>query len=118
MTTAETPTNQFGFKFISDEEVPDPPQARDKDKERWEAVKIVLEENPGKWLMAKEYPSAQGAQTKASQVNNNTTKIFPAAEGWEARTKVLRKKNPKTDDDGASELYLRYSPVAEEATAE
>jgi hypothetical protein len=111
MTTNDVaPTSQFGFEFIDETEVPDAPQKRDVDKERWEAVKMILEDKPGQWLKAKEYETAQGAQTKASQINNGSTKIFPSEKGWEARVKVTKKADPKEDDKGNSVLYLRYNP--------
>jgi len=113
--TEVAPSNQFGFEFIDDDKVPDAPQKRDIDKDRWQAVKVILVDKPGKWLKAKEYESAQGAQTKASQINNNSTKIFPADKGWEARTEVVRKADPKKDDKGASVLYLCFNGTKDDA---
>lgn len=121
MTATQVP-NAYGISFVTEEDVPAPPRPRSTDTERWAAVKLLLEENPGQWAKVKDdYDSAQGAQSKSSQINGGNTKDFPASEGWEARHKVTRK--PVTDDKGvvvdkgASELYLRFVPKPKDEAA-
>lgn len=120
MTEVTQTPNSFGISFVKPDDVPPPPRPRSTDTERWAAAKLLLEENPGQWACVKnDYDSAQGAQSKSSQINGGNTKDFPAADGWEARHKVTRK--PVTDadgnvtDKGASELYLRFVPKADNA---
>lgn len=120
MTETAQVQNSFGISFVKPDDVPPPPRPRSTDADRWAAAKLLLEENPGQWALVKnDYDSAQGAQSKSSQINGGNTKDFPASEGWEARHKVTRK--PVTDDKGvvvdkgASELYLRFVPKADDA---
>jgi hypothetical protein len=115
MTEVTQIPNAHGITFVSEDKVPPAPRPRTTDTERWATAKLLLEENPGQWACVKnDYDSAQGAQSKSSQINNNNTKDFPADKGWEARHEVTRK--PVTDDKGivtdrgASALYLRFNP--------
>lgn len=117
MTEATQIPNKYGIAFVPDDKVPAPPRPRSTDTERWAYVKTLLEESPGHWACVKDdYDSAQGAQSKSSQINGGNTKDFPAKDGWEARHEVTRK--PVTDesgtvkDKGASSLYLRFNPKA------
>lgn len=110
LTNSET-AKQFGFKFVSGDEVPPPPREREQDTERWNAVKVFLKETPaahGQWAMIKEYSKAGTAAAKASRINNDYEKAFPKSEGWEARSQITVKK---TDNDpGKSELFIRFVP--------
>lgn len=110
LSASET-AKQFGFKFVDESDVPPPPRKRDADPERWQAVKTVLTADPrarGVWVMIKEFDKAGGAQAKASRINGDNEKLFPVAEGWEARSKTTVEK---TDTEpGKSELYVRYNP--------
>lgn len=120
-TETTSPKNAFGFVFIEEDKVPPPPRKRDVDTERWATLKLLLEEHPNKWVLAKEYDSAQGAQSKASQINNDNTKEFLASEGWEARSEVNRKVGKNGENDkGISSLYLCFKGEAKapEADAE
>lgn len=105
---------QFGFKFVSGDDVPPPPRERESDTERWNAIKVLLKDNPatyGQWLIVKEYDKAGTAQAKASRINNDYEKSFPKAEGWEARSLITRKKGENGENDpGTSTLYLRFNP--------
>lgn len=113
LTQSES-AKEFGFKFVSGEDVPPPPRERESDTERWNAIKVLLKDNPaahGQWLTVKEYSKAGTAQAKASRINNDYEKSFPKAEGWEARSLVTRKKGENGEEDpGTSTLYLRYNP--------
>lgn len=106
--------SQFGFKFVSPEEVPPPPRKKDTDTERWNAIKVLLKDNPatyGQWLIVKEFDVAGSAPSMASRINGGLVKNFPGEEGWEARSLVTRKKGDNGKDDaGTSTLYLRYNP--------
>jgi hypothetical protein len=108
--TSETAL-KFGFKFVTDDQVPPPPRKRDADPERWSAVQAVLKSDPrahGQWAMIKEFDKAGSAQAKASRINGDNEKLFPVAEGWEARSVTTVEK---TDTEpGKSELYVRYNP--------
>lgn len=111
---ASETAKQFGFKFVKPDEVPPPPRKKDTDTERWNKIKVLLKDNPvtyGQWLIVKEFDVAGSAPSMASRINNDLMKNFPTSEGWEARSKVIRKKGENGEDDtGASELYLRYNP--------
>lgn len=113
LATSES-AQEFGFKFVSGDDVPPPPRERESDTERWNAIKVLLKDNPaahGQWLTVKEYAKAGTAQAKASRINNDYEKSFPKSEGWEARSLVTRKKGENGEDDpGTSTLYLRYNP--------
>lgn len=113
LTQSES-AKEFGFKFVSGEDVPPPPRERESDTERWNAIKVLLKDNPaalGQWLTVKEYNKAGTAQAKASRINNDYEKSFPKVEGWEARSLVTRKKGENGEEDpGTSTLYLRYNP--------
>lgn len=100
---------QFGFKFVSGEDVPPPPRKKETDTERWNTVKLFLKDNEaahGQWAMIKLCDKAGSAPSLASRINNDQVKTFPVVEGWEARSKVTRKKTD--NDEGESELYIRY----------
>lgn len=109
---ASEAAKEFGFEFVSGDDVPPPPRKRETDTDRWNAIKVLLKDNPaahGQWLAVKEMDTAGGAQAKASRINNDYEKSFPKAEGWEARSKVTEKKDET--NPGKSVLYLRFNPA-------
>jgi hypothetical protein len=111
---ASDTAQQFGFKLVSADDVPPPPRKKDTDTERWNAIKVLLKDNPaahGQWLIVKEFEVAGSAPSMASRINGDLVKTFPTSEGWEARSLVTRKKGENgKDDTGASTLYLRFNP--------
>lgn len=115
LATSES-AKQFGFKFVKPDDVPPPPRKKDTDTERWNAIKVLLKDNPstfGQWLIVKEFEVAGSAPSMASRINGDLVKSFPTAEGWEARSLVTRKKGENgKEDTGSSTLYLRYNPSA------
>ena len=89
----------FDVEFISDEAVPEAPRKNDRDDERWQFVKDLLNGNPGQWLKAKVFDSDVSAGQKASNINGGKNKMFPA-ETFEARYDRDKEK-------GTSTLFLR-----------
>lgn len=85
----------FDVEFIDDENVPEPPRKNDRDDERWQFVKDLLNGNPGKFLKAKVFDSSVAAGQKASNINGGNNKMFPA-EQFEARYTRDKEKNTST----------------------
>lgn len=105
-------SKKFGFRFVTEDEVPPAPKSKESNTERWSAIKTFLVNDKRaheQWVMIKEFDTAGGAAAKASRINNDYEKSFPKAEGWEARSEVKEKKDG--DNPGKSELFVQYVPA-------
>lgn len=98
--SVETPENAFGIQFVDADSVPDAPRQNKRDDALWSGAAELLKTAPGQFARVKEYDSASGAPSKASQINGNRNKKFPAA-NWEARY-------TKDHDKDVSVLFLAY----------
>lgn len=94
----EQVTNEFGIKFIPDEEVPEASRQNNRNPGLWKAILTILKSHPNQWAQVQEFEKSTTAGAKASQINNDKNKTFPAAE-WEARS---------TKTENSSVLFMRY----------
>lgn len=89
----------FGISAVAEDEVPAAPRKNDRDDDRWQFVKDLLNGQVGVWFKVKEYETSAAAGIKASNINGDKNKTFPAAE-FEAR--YTRDKDKNT-----SALYMQ-----------
>jgi len=89
LTAADLP---FGIKFVEAENVPAPPRKNDRNDELWAIVKDVLNVNRGQFAHVKTFDNTVAAGAKASAINSDKNKIFPAAD-FEARYSRDKEKN-------------------------
>lgn len=100
MIMAQQISNPFGIEFVDAEEVPEAPRKSSRNDALWVAAAEMLKSYPGQFAKVKAFDSATGAAQKASQINNNKNKKFPASE-WEARY-------TSDTEAGTSLLFLAY----------
>jgi len=98
-------TNDFGIEFVSEADVPEAARQNDRNPALWKAVIMLLKKNAGTWAKVREFDKPVNAGAKASSINGNRNKAFPADQ-WEAR---------HTKSDTGSVLYMRFVGTAEQA---
>lgn len=89
-----------GIQFVSDDEVPEPPRETNRYTEVYLEAEKVLAKRPLKWAKVVESDSPTYAPAKASAINGDRVKQFPAA-NWQARA---------SRGESGSMLFMRYVP--------